>query len=688
VTVGASSGRRSRESRHALTLVVLLAAALAAIPSAAEAATILRVDADVDVAGADGSSWDKAYKDLQDALDEASGGGSYEIWVAEGTYTPSVPAGRDATFQLLDGVALYGGFSGTEDQRGARDWESNKTILSGDLDGDDAPDFTNRADNCYHVTTGSGTDATAVLDGFTVRGGNVTNSSPRLYGGGMLNDGGGPTVIRCIFADNASEYGGAGMANLSGSNATITDCTFSDNAAGQSGGGMYNSNSSPTVTACSFLANSSDIGGGGMLNVSSSSPTVTNCTFSHNTATDSGGGLFNRGACDPMVMGCTFSGNTAENCGGAMFSDDGSNPTVTDCLFSGNSAGDDGGAMVSWNADATVTNCTFSDNSAEREGGAMWNQNSSLNVTGCTFTGNSAWCGGGMHNTFHSSVTVTSCTFSGNRAEATGPTTTTSCAGGGICNSWHSRLTVTNCTFSGNSAEYYGGGLYSLLSSATVTNCTFSSNSAEDGGGMYNQRSNPVVTNCTFYDNSGAGMHNNDSNPTVKNTIFAGNSPRDCNGGVSSLTSGGYNLESGTSCGCTQSTDLQYTDPLLGPLADNGGPTLTHALLPGSPALDAIPAPYNGALTTDQRGFPRPYVPGGFADIGAVEMQYAYSLGDVDGSGAIDLLDVVLCQQIAGGLVRGTPGQRAAADIDRDGDVDWDDVSLLAEHLLVYGGAP
>jgi hypothetical protein len=111
-------------------------------------------------------------------------------------------------------------------------------------------------------------------------------------------------------------------------------------------------------------------------------------------------------------------------------------------------------------------------------------------------------------------------------------------------------------------------------------------------------------------------------------------------------------------------------------------------LLPGSPAIDAIPAPYNGAPATDQRGLPRPYLPSGFADIGAVEMQLAYSRGDVNGDGAVDLLDVVLCAQIARGFVAGTTGQRFAADTDRDGDVDMDDVSFLSNYILGIGGSP
>jgi hypothetical protein len=97
-------------------------------------------------------------------------------------------------------------------------------------------------------------------------------------------------------------------------------------------------------------------------------------------------------------------------------------------------------------------------------------------------------------------------------------------------------------------------------------------------------------------DGFGGGMYNYESSPNVKNTIFAGNTPKDC--AKDPLISGGYNLDCDGSCLLTHPPDLPNTNPLLGPLQDNGGPTKTHALFPGSPAIDAIPPPYNGAPPT------------------------------------------------------------------------------------------
>ncbi|MFQ5425384.1 MAG: hypothetical protein ACE5F9_15575, partial [Phycisphaerae bacterium] len=132
----------------------------------------------------DGSSWADAFTDLQTALCVAEGNPAVitQIWVVGGTYTPAGPAGnRGATFQLLNGVGVFGGFAGTETLLSERDPVANVTTLSGDLNGDDVPvaDPANllteptRAENSFHVVTGSLTDATAILDGFTISGGNA-----------------------------------------------------------------------------------------------------------------------------------------------------------------------------------------------------------------------------------------------------------------------------------------------------------------------------------------------------------------------------------------------------------------------------------------------------------------------------------------------------------------------------------
>ena len=136
-------------------------------------AGILYVDAAA--AGAnDGSSWTDAFTALQPALEAARSGD--QIWVAAGTYTPSLESTpgdpRSACFGMRNGVAIYGGFAGTEHNLEQRDWVRHPAILSGDLNGDDGPDFANYAENSYHVFYHlGGVDSSAILDGFTISGG-------------------------------------------------------------------------------------------------------------------------------------------------------------------------------------------------------------------------------------------------------------------------------------------------------------------------------------------------------------------------------------------------------------------------------------------------------------------------------------------------------------------------------------
>jgi hypothetical protein len=324
------------------------------------------VDKDNTSGTEDGTSWATAFTTVQAGINAASAGGG-EVWVAEGMYRPD-PAGlgdpRQATFQLISSVAVYGGFAGSETSFDERNWQTNETVLSGDIGTMD-----DTSDNSYHVVTGSGTDETAVLDGFTITAGNANKYIPEWdagwHGGGMVNWGSGsPTVANCTFTENSALDGG-GMCNYHGS-PTVTDCTFSGNSAGH-GGGMFNvTDSNPTVNNCIFSGNSAEYGsGGGMFNWTYSNPILTNCTFSANSASGSGGGgLSNYNYCSPTLTNCRFSGNSAGN-GGGMYNRYFSDPTMTNCIFSGNSANYNGGAMFTWDSCIlTLSNCTFSQNSA------------------------------------------------------------------------------------------------------------------------------------------------------------------------------------------------------------------------------------------------------------------------------------------------------------------------------------
>ena len=288
-------------------------------PAELTVVSVVFVDKDAAVGG-DGTSWARAYASLQDAMEDPF---DCEIWVAAGTYTPGND--RSDTFTLIANVAVYGGFTGKETCRQARDWETNVTILSGDIGRNE--DY---SDNCYHVVTGA-TDAT--LDGFTITAGNDDSPDNQAHGGGMLNYSSSPSVTNCTFSGNATSWIGGGMYNEN-SSPSVTGCTFSGNSADSAGGGMYNYVSSPSVTGCTFFGNTADQGGG-MFNLFSS-PNATNCTFSGNTA-DQGGGMFNLFS-SPSATNCTFSGNSASSGGGGVYNFDNSNPTIRNSILWGDTA--------------------------------------------------------------------------------------------------------------------------------------------------------------------------------------------------------------------------------------------------------------------------------------------------------------------------------------------------------------
>lgn len=274
---------------------------------------VLRVDENsVCNTNCDGSDWNKAYKYLQDALDEAVY--SDEIWVAEGTYYPDESSvdtnGTDdpnATFQLKLGVDVYGGFP-PNGNTGLNNWNMShrkpkvyKTILSGDLNGDDGPGFANRDDNSYHVVEGNDM---AALDGFTITGGNGGS------GAGIYCWDVSPTISNCVIIDNKAAHYGGGMYNgYCNPGAVLTNCFFIGNAG--SGGGMYNRHSNPILTNGVFLGNKAPSGhhiagrGGGIRN-DDSSPALVNCTFSKNMAGYAGGGIDNEGYPMPTVTNCIF----------------------------------------------------------------------------------------------------------------------------------------------------------------------------------------------------------------------------------------------------------------------------------------------------------------------------------------------------------------------------------------------
>ncbi|PWH17465.1 MAG: hypothetical protein DDG58_07980, partial [Ardenticatenia bacterium] len=215
----------------------------------------------------DCSSWANACT-LQTALANATSGD--EIWVKKGVHHPGTTRGD--SFTLKDGVALYGGFAGTETQRSQRNWQANVVVLSGDIDHNDSVDadgvVTSTANihgsNSYHVIYSTDVTSSAILDGFVVTAGQADGTMFQGYGGGDVRQSHQPDAAQCHFSGNMAAQQGGGMWH-SKCDMTLVNVTFRNNSAAQ-GGGMYNLSCEPTLTDVTFSGNTATGDGGGMLN--------------------------------------------------------------------------------------------------------------------------------------------------------------------------------------------------------------------------------------------------------------------------------------------------------------------------------------------------------------------------------------------------------------------------------------
>ena len=306
-------------------LCVLVSALAGIVCSPAQAATYY-VNAGATAGGNTGADWANAYTNLQSALNLTSLLSGDEIWVAAGTYSPG-PSAVDS-FYLVQGVGIYGGFNGTETLLTDRNWTANETILDGG-------GINEHVVRCGTVTS------TAVLDGFTIKGGigGQFNIEDPLTGGGLYNSGGSPIIRNCTFSGNTAEQG-AGIYNNEGSSPIIENCTFSGNTATYQGGGIYSNFSSPIIENCAFSGNTALDGNGGGIFNSNGSSTITNCTFSGNTANSYGGGIYNGPYGSLSVTHCTLIENSAvSGNGGGIYNSSMGTLTVNHTIVANSSGG-------------------------------------------------------------------------------------------------------------------------------------------------------------------------------------------------------------------------------------------------------------------------------------------------------------------------------------------------------------
>ena len=351
------------------------------------AGSVVHVDDDAPPGG-DGASWDTAYRFLQDGLTSAAKGGVTEIRVGQGIYKPdrdeANPEGtgdREAAFQLLNDVPLRGGYAGIgAKDPDSRDIELYETILSGDLLGNDGPDFQNNDENSYHVLIGPFTKGSPVLDGFTVTAGHADGPSPfTQQGAGLKTPYSTPILVDCLFIQNEAVHTGGATDHPNG--CTAFRCRFVNNMA-LVGGAVFNGGYTSLLEQCTFVSNSAFSGGAirsfGQLEIirstfianeaslsiggaiTANTVSLLSCVFIGNSARGNGGAI-NLSVPDPgaQIINCTIAHNSSKGLGGGLWLDDVNiihTNFLTNCILWGNTdnTGDGEGAQVSLDKEAVL----------------------------------------------------------------------------------------------------------------------------------------------------------------------------------------------------------------------------------------------------------------------------------------------------------------------------------------------
>jgi len=427
---------------------------------------------------------------------------------------------------------------------------------------------------------------------------------------------------------------GGGITIQDNSYVNLNNSTVSGNSADNSGGGIYVSRSlsySDSDGHSSISINNSVISGnsastaGGLAAGPYTVVSASNSNISDNSADSFGGGLLSRNNSTVNLINNTIFRNSA-SVGGGIYAGSNSSISLSNSTVSNNyaysGAGEGGGVFANDNSSVSLNNSTISENSAISGGGIFADIGTSVNVSNSTLSENTALSlGGGISQTgLSSSVNLNASTVSDNSANY---------FGGGIYVE-EGNLNLNQSTLSGNSAPNGGGGIFAYnTASVDLTNSTLSANLGDYGGGIlaYSNTSLSLI-NSTLSENSaaiyGGGIFLYDSSARLRNSIIANSSDEECiRTASSSFNSGESNIVSDGTCGAR----TQVANPRLGPLADNGGPTQTHALLQGSPAINAS---QGFATTADQRGFAAL----GVRDIGAFE--FSANESDTDGDGLPD----------------------------------------------------
>lgn len=491
--------------------------------------------------GGNGSSWSQAYNDLQSALTQVPAlPAPVQIWIAAGTYKPSLPVGDPhlMTFNLPNNVLLYGGFKGNESSLSQRNPVVNKSILSGDSNGDDLlpsdPNYANSiVDNAYHVVTASGVIAT--LDGLTVQAGNASTAGDN--GGGLLVQSGSSITLNndSFTMNTADRKGGAIYATGPNTNIIMTNSVLTKNRTtaplppdfsytGGRGGAMYVISLSSLKIDSSKFSENSAAEDGGALHINLTSGSLTNSSFTNNLSDHSGGAIAVQ-VNDPNVYNLTMSNllvtnNISHSGGGAItlqniFGNPGSTVSIDKSIIANNQETyindgifriiGDGGAILATDFNLSISNSIFNNNISVNSGGA---------ITMVDFYEELGILFGFPPS--HTSLTINNTTFSGNQSQ-------------GAAQALYDN---TSAIFGITVTKNFGGGAINTAAGVvtTVDNSVFFNNKAMNGNGG-------AIQNGDLVSNPFPGFYFlNDGTLNVSNSTFLRNSASANGGAISSIS--------------------------------------------------------------------------------------------------------------------------------------------------------
>ncbi|WP_118975699.1 right-handed parallel beta-helix repeat-containing protein [Taibaiella koreensis] len=495
-----------------------------------------------------GASWATAFQHFQSGIDAAQSGDS--VWVAQGTYQP--PPG--ASFQMKEGVKILGGFLNTDTAATQRDFQGNLTVLKGN-------------GNSVIRNDATGLTAAALLDGFTISGGNAGQ------GGGIYNNYASPRISNCVIKDNAA-LSGAGLYNrgkLDIRHTTIIG-NIAINSTGYStqGGGIYNIGSAGDTLLHCIIRNNIASTGCGIYN-DSSSLYMDYCLVDSNQSSDAnlyasgyGGGICNQFAVSLLIRHSRIIANhiAAYNniyaYGGGLLHW-GQTLTIDSCIIGGNKATASqpygGGIAITGYGPVNITHSTFSGNMAEGAnafGGGIYNWSAAtITISDCDITDNMGYTdavyrcyGGGFYNAGIAPVSLNRCRIARNTAYSSYQT---ECKGGGIYNAGEALFGINDCSITDNKISTYhfnsyGGGIYNdATAPMQISHSLISRNIAECtplifyralGGGIYHSGDSLELAYCTIRDNkalnAGGGIYIEGSTTvsTISNSIFTADSAK------------------------------------------------------------------------------------------------------------------------------------------------------------------